>query len=804
MSSTTTKLGLIKPADNEYPDIKDAVNDNMDKLDSEVWSRGKTFNGETVGADGGFHVNYIPYAGNLETSSSQKSDDDYIIRTTGGEASLEDGDAWLLILRGRMRHDNYTPQSIDMTVVPMERTPDPDITATLNEATFEAYVGEAGTYTLTYTTEWSANPSDYGLSISNTPIAGDTIIITWDGENDAEVTINAATRPTPESITATIDEEVFVTYVTQSGTTTLTYSTAWSADPTNYGITVTGTPVAGDVITVVYVKEVRGTIVQSNPETFVSTGWNLYNHALGYARLIKYSSESGYGFKISGTYTALEFSTTTTGSRTTITPVSGYFTIPSDGYLFVTGGNATDTQIWMTWSDWTSTANGGTFEAYTQDVIDMSTFMASTFPYGLMAVGDAYDEINLNVGVATSNVTRMAYNATNLANAEASGLQYEYDENYIYIERTSPVTYLVEIDGAFKAYDHGMEYFTGSEQAVYAQTLYGANLKNKLERDVVTISQQTLTSAQKNQVCNNLGIGTLRYVPFALAVSDWTSITGGFKATYDTAYVTSTCKWEVLYDSSLKTYASRDFIADIKSGAGGIEFVTAVKPTGTISGEIKIIDNADGRLSVVPQETVASIVNGGTGQSSLEGIKEAFGINALNSNKTKYIEVNATENNRYDLAGASAAYALIPNQFFGTCKINFKDGWRAMAIVNKATATYGNMLYVTDGDKQPYFYSITNGTQNFQQVVLNNKLGYIDVDMSGVAVTTADAGWYYGEKSIASSLPSNSRAIGIAEGASFDANVFYQVTTADTIRVKSSTSKTLGNGRSVRVFYCKD
>jgi len=505
MSSTTTKLGLIKPADNEYPDIKDAVNDNMDKLDSEVWSRGKTFNGETVGADGGFHVNYIPYAGNLESSSSQKSDDEYIIRTTGGEASLEDGDAWLLVLRGRMRHDNYVPQSIDMTVTPMERTPDPDITATLNEATFEAYVGEAGTYTLTYTTEWSANPSDYGLSISNTPIAGDTIIITWDGENDAEVTINAATRPTPESITATIDEEVFVTYVTQSGTTTLTYSTAWSADPTNYGITVTGTPVAGDVITVVYVKEVRGTIVQSNPETFVSTGWNLYNHALGYARLIKYSSESGYGFKISGTYTALEFSTTTTGSRTTITPVSGYFTIPSDGYLFVTGGNATDTQIWMTWSDWTSTANGGTFEAYSQDVIDMSTFMASTFPYGLMAVGDAYDEINLNVGVATSNVTRMAYNATNLANAEASGLQYEYDENYIYIERTSSVTYLVEIDGAFKAYDHGMEYFTGSDQAVYAQTLYGSNLKNKLERDVLTISQQTLTAAQKSQVKSNLG-----------------------------------------------------------------------------------------------------------------------------------------------------------------------------------------------------------------------------------------------------------------------------------------------------------
>lgn len=506
MSSTTTKLGLIMPATNEYPDIEEAVNENMEKLDSEVWNRGKSFNGATVGEDGGFHVNYIPYAGNLETSSGQKSEEEYIIRTSGGEASISDGDAWLLILRGRMRHDNFIPQSIDMTVIPMERTADPDITATLNAETFEAYVEEAGTYTLTYTTEWSATPSDYGLTISNTPIAGDTIIITWDGENEPELTVNAATRPEPESISATMDESVFVSYVTQSGTTTLTYSTAWSADPANYGITVTGTPVAGDVITVVYVKEVRGTIVQSNPQTFVSTGWNLYNHALGYARVIKYSPESGYGFKISGTYTALEFSTTTTGTRTTITPVSGYFTIPDNGYLFVTGGNDTDTQIWMTWSDWTSTANGGVFEAYTQDVVDLTTFMASTFPYGLMAVGTARDEINLNIGLATSNVARMAYNETNLENAKASGLQYEYDENYIYIERSAPVTYTVEVDGDYVASDHGMEYFTGSDQAVYAENLYGANLKNKLERDVLQISQQALTSDQQAQVRLNLGV----------------------------------------------------------------------------------------------------------------------------------------------------------------------------------------------------------------------------------------------------------------------------------------------------------
>lgn len=505
--SRTTHLNLIKQDPESLPNYLDD-HENLEILDEEVWKRGKAFNGQTVGEDGGFHVRTIPYAENLETSSSQSSDENYIIRTTGGDASLRDGDAWLTLIKGTRKHTGYVPQSIQMTVTPMARPVPAAITATLNEETFIAYVQEAGTYTITYTTDWSTSPAAYGITVSNEPISGDSITVVWDGESDPEMTVNAVERQAPNTISATIDDSVFVAYVTQSGTTTLTYSTSWSADPTLYGITVTGTPIAGDVITVVYVKEVRGTITQSNPETFVSTGWNLYNHALGYARVIVYSET--YNFKISGTYTALEFATTPTGTRTTITPVSGAFSIPGDGYLFVTGGNSTDTAIWMTWSDWASGYNWtgteqGEFAAYTEDEIDFSSFMATNFPYGLMQVGTVQDEINLNIGIATSCVVRQAYNATNLANAKASGRQYEYDENYIYIERETPVTYTVGIDGDYMAYDHGLEYFTGTAQEVYAQTLYGANLKNKLERDVLTISQQTLTSAQQAQVMANIG-----------------------------------------------------------------------------------------------------------------------------------------------------------------------------------------------------------------------------------------------------------------------------------------------------------
>ena len=510
MADTRTEhLNLIKQDPEAVPDYLDD-HSNLEILDEEVWKRGKAFNGQPVGEDGGFHIRNIPYAENLETSSSQSSDADFIIRTTGGDASLMDGDAWLTLIKGTMTHTGYVPQSITMTVTPMARPTPPEITATLNNETFIAYVQQPGEYTISYTTSWSESPATYGITVTNDPVNGDSITVVWDGEDDPEMTVNAVPRQAPESIAAVIDDSVFVAYVQQSGTTTLTYGTAWSADPALYGITVTGTPIAGDVITVVYVKEVRGTIIQSTPETFVSTGWNLYNHTAGYARVIKYSTE--YNFKISGAYTALEFASTPSGTRTTITPVSGAFSIPSDGYIIVTGGNATTTAIWMTWSDWVSGYNWdgsqqGDFAPYSETVVDFGTFMATNFPYGLMQVGTAQDEINFNIGVATSKVIRLAYNDTNLATAKESGRQYEYDENYIYLERETQVTYSVEVDGDYAAFDHGMEFFTGTAQAVYAQTLYGQNLKNKLERDVLTISQQTLTTAQKSQVRANIGLG---------------------------------------------------------------------------------------------------------------------------------------------------------------------------------------------------------------------------------------------------------------------------------------------------------
>ena len=384
----------------------------------------------------------VGMADNLASKMNQYSTGEFIERTTGGTASLSDGDGHLVLIRGKMVHEDYIAQSITMTVTPIERDP------------------SAGEFT------------------------------------------------------AQIDNDLFLAEMQDtSGTMVFTYgSSGWDYDPANYGITTNGLPLPGDVISVAYRKENRGTITQSDPQSFVSTGWNLYDHTKGYARALYYDDNCRFG--ITGTYTAVQLSHTITGSKSTVTPdANGTFGLPSDFdayYIWVTGGNDTDTAVWMCWSDWTNEQtgkepNGGEWEAYSESEIDLSTVMTTYFPYGLMQVGSYQDEIDLSLGKATNNVARIAYSSSNLDDIIALGVDYDYDNSYIYYGLTTPVVNTIEIDNFYAAYDHGIEYFTGTEVSVYTQTLYGVNLKNRLERDVVTISQQTLSAAEKTQVNANIG-----------------------------------------------------------------------------------------------------------------------------------------------------------------------------------------------------------------------------------------------------------------------------------------------------------
>ena len=336
---------------------------------------------------------------------------------------------------------------------------------------------------------------------------------THTGYSPESLTHSAVQAPREEGdapLSYTVDSAAFKTAV--SGVTTtkvFTYSTGWSEDLASYGMTAENA-VSGDQITVVFTAEARGTIVQCKPVKFISTGWNLFDSTAGYGIGLKYAETAK--FKVKGTYTAVKFSTTLSGTKTTITPVDGLFTISSNGYIWIEGGNSTDTELYMTWTDWEGANDGpSTFAAYSESVIDMSDLFDvedCPFPYGLMQVGDVRDEINFNTGIATSKIARLAYSAENLATVQGYGRPYEYDTSYIYYERAEYVeTDLdeLDIDGAYTADDHGLEMFTETTVAVYAVATYGNSLKNKLERDVLQISAQTLTNTQKSQARTNIG-----------------------------------------------------------------------------------------------------------------------------------------------------------------------------------------------------------------------------------------------------------------------------------------------------------
>lgn len=299
-----------------------------------------------------------------------------------------------------------------------------------------------------------------------------------------------------ELITVGINWNTYKTAVSGVSTNKIfSYTDSWSEDPETYGIIVSGTPVNGDEISVSFTAENRGTIVNTTPTSFVETNWNLYDSTTGRCRVLKYSDD--YGFKIGGTYTSISFSSTIDGEQTTITPDSnGLFTISEDGYLFVENGNDTDTYVLMTKSDWNNGYTGD-FQVHSESVIDFSELMSNTFPFGLCAIGIVMDEINFNNKIAYVRIGRSAYSAENLAVAEASGRDFVYDENWIYFVKEIPDQVRFNISNSITVDDHGMEYFTGTVLPVTAYQLYGLNLKNKLRNEVVAVTPQNFSVAQK-------------------------------------------------------------------------------------------------------------------------------------------------------------------------------------------------------------------------------------------------------------------------------------------------------------------
>lgn len=310
-------------------------------------------------------------------------------------------------------------------------------------------------------------------------------------------------------ITVSIDRDTFVAYVDESGELVFTYDSAWklngsAADLTDYGLTVTGSPENGDTITITFVKGERGEITVATPTAIKATGWNLFNPSTGYARVAGYDG----AYHVGGSYTAMQYSVTLNGEKSSITVQNSSFTVPGDGFVWVTGGDATTTYITTEWTDWTA-GPGVPWEAYTESVISIAAIMTAQFPYGLMAVGAVYDSISIDQGKYYSRIERIDYDPDDLAEIISQGRAYEADENYIYVVKTSATSGSISISGNMTVNDHGIETVEGTDVGPVTVILYGQNLKAKLVNDVVTLSQQTLTEEQKTQVLANIGVNEL-------------------------------------------------------------------------------------------------------------------------------------------------------------------------------------------------------------------------------------------------------------------------------------------------------
>lgn len=319
-----------------------------------------------------------------------------------------------------------------------------------------------------------------------------------------------APRQGGDSIEAAINRATFVSEVTGSGTYTFEYSgSAWTLDGDavtllDYGITVTGTPAIGDKIIVDYVQASRGQIAVATPTVFNATGWNLFDKNVDRAKVLKYAGD----YIIGGAYSGIQYAQSIGASRQTITPVNGVFDIPGDGYIFVTGGDATTTYITPRQSDWTEGPDVP-FAAYTRSTIDL-TVLGDLFEDGMAAVGGVFDVVDFEMGMAIKKIEKLTYSDETIAALISAGRAYDADENSIYAVMDSADWETVELaatmDGIYSVSDHGIEWFDGTETGPYCMVLYGQNLKDKLVSDVLTISQQALTPEQQEQVQKNIGV----------------------------------------------------------------------------------------------------------------------------------------------------------------------------------------------------------------------------------------------------------------------------------------------------------
>ena len=116
MGVLTPFFNLFKPAKTD-PQKIEKLNDNFDIIDTEMHRPPLTVNEiEPDPETRDINITTVPLADNLSTDEAQINSGTFVIRASGGGASIADGSAWLSSIHGNQVKTGYVAESINMTV----------------------------------------------------------------------------------------------------------------------------------------------------------------------------------------------------------------------------------------------------------------------------------------------------------------------------------------------------------------------------------------------------------------------------------------------------------------------------------------------------------------------------------------------------------------------------------------------------------------------------------------------------------------------------------------------------------------
>lgn len=419
-----------------------------------------------------------------------------------------------------------------------------EVVSNFTESTFVTKVdAEPATYTFTYNgSNWQLNGSNvtmsqYGITTNGSETSGAIITVyytsnSWEiGGNDVLISNYGIQTTTNEQIGDTITINYTANEWELSGT---------GVTLSQYGISITtGSPIVGDDIQVVYVKEQIGVVLTSNPVALYSVGMNqfdkngtkifnnysinssgeitaasgsyvIYFKCLGEEVYTIYNSNAstttrvGYSANVPTTSTTTTVLTTVSSSEWASTLVNdthkSHYETPGEGYLCVATTNIDGLCCHLTWEG----VNDDIYESY----FDYTLAIPYTdnggqiiSDYGLVKLDTTYyDEIDLENHKYYKRTTRIIYSAANLTMVQGLGVPYMYDDDYIYYGINEQIYNLAATSNAYQMSNYGTEEFLGTTLPVTANILYQNNLKDKVlfSMEVIDNKVTSVNSSSNN------------------------------------------------------------------------------------------------------------------------------------------------------------------------------------------------------------------------------------------------------------------------------------------------------------------